>query len=79
MKSYLFTTDNDRGGVMLCDIDEFDEAVEYLCNRFAGVVRIEAGEEVWVKDSLSEVEDKASADRLPESQPDQVAEPDLFS
>lgn len=47
MKSYLFTTEADRGGVMLCDIDEFDEAVEYLCNRFDGVVRVEAGDQSW--------------------------------
>ena len=48
MKSYLFTTANDRGGVMLCDIDEFDAAVDYLCERFDGVVRVEAGEQVIV-------------------------------
>ncbi len=47
MKSYLFTTDNDRGGVMLCDIDDFDTAVEYLCERFTGVVKVEAGEDSW--------------------------------
>jgi hypothetical protein len=32
MKSYLFSTDNDRGGVILCDIDSLPEAVEYLKN-----------------------------------------------
>ena len=47
MKSYLFTTENDRGGVMLCDIDDFDEAIVYLRNRFDGVVRVEAGQELW--------------------------------
>ncbi|SEQ40188.1 hypothetical protein SAMN03080615_01386 [Amphritea atlantica] len=47
MKSYLFTTDTDRGGVMLCEIDDFDTAVEYLCNRFDGVVKIESSEQVW--------------------------------
>jgi len=47
MKSYLFTTETDRGGVMLCDIEDFDTAVVYLCERFDGVVRVEAGEELW--------------------------------
>ncbi|GGK61203.1 hypothetical protein [Amphritea balenae] len=47
MKSYLFTTETDRGGVMLCDIDDFDEGVKYLCHRFDGVVRVEAGEQLW--------------------------------
>lgn len=54
MKSYLFTTENDRGGVMLCDIDDFDEAVEYLCDRFDGVVRVEAGEQLWQLDSAAQ-------------------------
>lgn len=47
MKSYLFTTETDRGGVMLCDIDDFDDAVAYLCNRFDGVIRVEAGDQTW--------------------------------
>ncbi|WP_428036414.1 hypothetical protein [Amphritea sp.] len=47
MKSYLFTTETDRGGVMLCEIEDFDTAVKYLCNRFDGVVRIESAEQVW--------------------------------
>ena len=47
MKSYLFTTDTDRGGVMLCDIEDFDTAVSYLCNRFEGVVKIESAEQEW--------------------------------
>ncbi|MBY4678199.1 hypothetical protein [Marinobacterium arenosum] len=47
MKSYLFTTDNDRGGVILCDIDEFEAAVEYLRQRFDGVVRVEQGHTLW--------------------------------
>ncbi len=47
MKSYLFTTDTDRGGVMLCDIEDFDTAVIYLCKRFDGVVKIESAEQVW--------------------------------
>ena len=47
MKSYLFTTENDRGGVMLCDIDDFDEAIVYLRKRFKGVVSVVAGEETW--------------------------------
>ncbi|SEF71512.1 hypothetical protein [Marinobacterium lutimaris] len=47
MKSYLFTTSNGRGGVMLCDIDTLEEAVPYLQKRFDGVVRIEQGLELW--------------------------------
>ncbi|WP_417222595.1 hypothetical protein [Amphritea sp.] len=47
MKSYLFTTETDRGGVMLCDINDFDTAVAYLCKRFDGVVKIESAEQVW--------------------------------
>lgn len=47
MKSYLFTTETDRGGVMLCEIEDFDTAVKYLCNRFDGVVKIESAEQVW--------------------------------
>ncbi|MEH6577075.1 MAG: hypothetical protein V7731_08340 [Amphritea sp.] len=47
MKSYLFTTESDRGGVMLCEIEDFDTAVVYLRDRFDGVVRVEAGEETW--------------------------------
>ncbi|WP_036228915.1 hypothetical protein [Marinobacterium jannaschii] len=47
MKSFLFTTDNDRGGVILCDLDTLEEAVVYLQNRFAGVVRVEQGRDYW--------------------------------
>jgi len=47
MKSYLFSTDNDRGGVILCDIDSLSEAVEYLNNRFKGVIRVEQGRDYW--------------------------------
>ena len=47
MKSYLFTTETDRGGVMLCEIEDFDTAVSYLCNRFDGVIKIESAEQVW--------------------------------
>ncbi|MFY0677712.1 MAG: hypothetical protein JXR18_10535 [Neptuniibacter sp.] len=50
MKSYLFSTDNDRGGVILCDIDTLPEAVEYLKNRFKGVVRVEQGRDFWSED-----------------------------
>ncbi|MGH1431140.1 MAG: hypothetical protein ACRBB4_08475 [Neptuniibacter sp.] len=50
MKSYLFSTDNDRGGVILCDIDSLPEAVEYLKNRFKGVVRVEQGRDYWSED-----------------------------
>lgn len=51
MKSYLFSTENDRGGVILCDIDTLEEAVDYLQQRFDGVVRVEEGRKYW---SLSE-------------------------
>ncbi|MGB0467160.1 MAG: hypothetical protein ACPGF7_06445 [Pontibacterium sp.] len=47
MKSYLFSTDNERGGVILCDIDTLEEAVVYLQNRFDGVVRVEEGRKYW--------------------------------
>lgn len=47
MKSYLFTTENGRGGVMLCDIDTLEEAVPYLRKRFDKVVRVEQGLELW--------------------------------
>jgi len=50
MKSYLFATEDDRGGVILCDIDEFEEAVEYLQQRFNGVVRVEQGRTLWTKE-----------------------------
>lgn len=47
MKSYIFATDNDRGGVILCDIETLEEAVDYLQQRFAGVVRVEQGRRYW--------------------------------
>ncbi|WP_420555298.1 hypothetical protein [Neptuniibacter marinus] len=47
MKSYLFSTDNERGGVILCDIDTLPDAVEYLKQRFKGVVRVEQGRDYW--------------------------------
>ncbi len=50
MKSYLFTTDNGRGGVILCDIDEMEEVVPYLQNRFGGVVRVEQGLKEWTSE-----------------------------
>ena len=81
MKSYLFTTDNDRGGVMLCDIDDFDEAVEYLCERFDGVVKVEAGEEVWQLQASVPAVSVATATE-PTTTPSQQAasaEPDLFA
>ena len=47
MKSYLFSTDNERGGVILCDIDTLPDAVDYLKQRFKGVVRVEQGRDYW--------------------------------
>ncbi|MBR9869229.1 MAG: hypothetical protein GYB20_17165 [Oceanospirillales bacterium] len=70
MKSYLFTTETDRGGVMLCEIDDFDTAVDYLCNRFDGVVKIESAEQVW---QLSEADKPASVPSISESHPDDPA------
>lgn len=50
MKSYLFSTDNQRGGVILCDIDSLPEAVAYLQQRFSGVVRVEQGADYWSRE-----------------------------
>ncbi len=47
MQSFLFSTEDDRGGVILCDIDTLPEAVEYLKQRFKGVVRVEQGRDYW--------------------------------
>ena len=47
MKSYLFTTDEGRGGVILCDINTMEEVVPYLQQRFKGVVRVEQGHSEW--------------------------------
>lgn len=49
MKSFLFATENDRGGVMLCDIDTLEDAVDYLKQRFSGVVRVEQGKDYWTE------------------------------
>lgn len=51
MKSFLFSTDNDRGGVILCNLDTLEEAVEYLQQRFDGVVRVEEGRSYWTKEN----------------------------
>ncbi|WP_299183209.1 hypothetical protein [uncultured Neptuniibacter sp.] len=65
MKSFLFSTDNDRGGVILCNIDTLPEAVEYLKQRFKGVVRVEQGRDYWSEDegfgSLPAVDDTQQA------------------
>lgn len=56
MKSYLFATENDRGGVILCDIDTLEEAVPYLLQRFDGVVRVEQGRSYWcIKEGFAEL------------------------
>lgn len=47
MKSYLFTTDDGRGGVILCDIETMEDVVPYLQQRFKGVVRVEQGHSEW--------------------------------
>jgi len=50
VKSYIFATDNDRGGVILCDIDTLEAAVEYLQQRFDGVIRVEQGRHYWARE-----------------------------
>jgi hypothetical protein len=57
VKSYIFATDNERGGVILCDIDTLEEAVEYLQQRFEGVIRVEQGRHYWARgEGFSELE-----------------------
>lgn len=50
MKSYLFTTEQGRGGVILCDIDTLEEVVPYLQQRFDGVIRVEQGLSEWTQE-----------------------------
>ena len=50
MQSFLFSTEDDRGGVILCDIDSLEEVVPYLQARFKGVVRVEQGLKAWTKE-----------------------------
>ena len=47
MNCFIFSTDNERGGVMLCDIETLEDAVEYLNKRFPGVVKVEMGKDYW--------------------------------
>jgi hypothetical protein len=47
VKSFIFSTDNERGGVMLCDIDTLEDAVVYLNKRFPGIVKVEMGKCFW--------------------------------
>lgn len=64
MKSYIFATDNDRGGVILCDIDTLEEAVEYLQQRFDGVIRVEQGRRYWARgEGFAELEPLSPPDR----------------
>lgn len=65
MKSYLFATENDRGGVILCNIDTLEEAVDYLQDRFDGVVRVEEGRAYW---AINE-----GFGRLPDPEPEDAA------
>lgn len=66
MKSYLFSTDNDRGGVILCDIDTLPEAVDYLKNRFKGVVRVEQGRDYWSEnEGFGNLDNPVSTDSPP--------------
>jgi len=60
LKSYIFATDNDRGGVILCDIETLEDAVVYLQQRFTGVIRVEQGRRYWAAD-----EGYAELDPLP--------------
>ncbi|NRA22033.1 MAG: hypothetical protein HRU05_16300 [Oceanospirillaceae bacterium] len=50
MKSFIFSTDNERGGVMLCDIETLEDAVSYLNKRFPGVVKVEMGKDIWTQE-----------------------------
>ncbi len=66
MKSYIFATDNDRGGVILCDIDTLEDAVVYLQNRFEGVVRVEQGRRYWTpEEGFDELEPLATSSTPP--------------
>ncbi len=66
MKSYIFATDNDRGGVILCDIDTLEDAVVYLQNRFEGVVRVEQGRRYWTpEEGFDELEPLAPSSTPP--------------
>lgn len=47
MKSYIFSTEQGRGGVILCDIETMEEVVPYLQNRFDNISRIEQGLREW--------------------------------
>ena len=47
MKSFIFSTNDDRGGVILCDIETLEEVVPYLQARFNGVNRVEQGRRAW--------------------------------
>ncbi|MFC6668911.1 hypothetical protein [Marinobacterium aestuariivivens] len=85
MKSYLFTTENGRGGVILCDIDTFEEAVEYLQQRFDGVIRVEQGRTLWTLESgFGEFVPTVRVDSPPQAPPDENAQaaqaqtPELF-
>lgn len=60
MKSFLFSTEDDRGGVMLCDINTLEDAVTYLGKRFNGVIRVEQGKDVWSADGGFVYVDKPS-------------------
>lgn len=81
MKSYLFTTDEGRGGVILCDIDTMEDVVPYLQQRFKGVVRVEQGHTEWtieggfaeftpvpVTAAMTEQPSQAGADETPVKQ-----------
>jgi len=64
VKSYIFATDNDRGGVILCDIDTLEDAVEYLQQRFDGVIRVEQGRRYWARgEGFAELEPLSPPDR----------------
>ena len=47
MKSYQFFTDDGRGGTMLCDDENLEDAVAELTRRFEGVIKVQLGKEVW--------------------------------
>lgn len=51
MKSFIFSTDDNKGGVILCDIETLEEVVPYLQARFKGVNRVEQGLKAWTPES----------------------------
>jgi hypothetical protein len=73
VKSFLFSTEDDRGGVMLCDIETLEDAVVYLGKRFKGVIRVEQGKDVWTTDGGFVFVDKTHAAGESVDNPEELA------